>query len=345
MGDLNKKITDFHYGKKSPLFFLLFLLPSILYFIVISIKNYLYEIGFFVEEKVNAYVICVGNLTTGGVGKTPVVIEIANYLSSLNKRVTILTRGYGGKLDKKQIHLVKSGNEILIDDSNLSGDEVNLIAHSTKNVGIVVSADRVAGAKYAIEKLDADIILMDDGFSNRKIYKDLNLILIDEFKMFGNNKVLPLGPLREPVSEIKRANKVLFINKNEIKNKKYYDFIEKLKKPYSVCKMILSEAYNIKTGEILEVDKDIIAFSGIGQPEQFYSSLAEKYNIKGTMSFNDHFEYSQKIMDEIVLKMKETNSEAIITTEKDMVKLLKLNNIDNVFVVKLKADFDVESIF
>ena len=344
MGDLNKKITDFHYGKKSPLFSLLFFLPSVFYKFGINLKNFLYDKNFLVEEKVNAYVICVGNLTTGGVGKTPVVIEIANYLASLNKKVVILSRGYGGTLDKKMTHLIKTYNEILIDDPKLSGDEVNLISHLTNNVAIITSTDRVKGAKFAIEKLDADIILMDDGFSNRKIYKDLNLILIDEFKMFGNGKVLPLGPLREPIFELKRANKILFINKNGIKNRKFNDFLERLKKPYAFCKMTLSEPYNIQTQEILE-DDDVIAFSGIGQPTQFYSSLAEKFNLKGVMSFNDHFEYNQKVIDEINSKMVECNAKVIITTEKDMVKIKKFDNIDKIFAVRLKANLNVEELF
>lgn len=336
MKELNKKITDFHYGKFSLFFSSLFFIPSFFYFLVISIKNFLYEKGFLKEFKINSTVICVGNLTTGGVGKTPVVIELANYLLQNGKKVSILSRGYGGKADKTVPLLVRNEKEIIIDDVELTGDEVNLISKNTAAF-VVICADRKKGAEYISNVLKADIILMDDGFSNRKIYKDLNLILIDTEKMFGNGFCLPFGPLREPVSEIKRAGSVVFIDKTGKKNPKLDNFINALKIPYQICKMKTGEIYNIKTGEIFPENLPVFAFSGIGSPEQFYNKLS---NVKETMSFNDHIEYNQKIVDEINGKMAEYNLEYAVTTEKDMVKLLKFKNIEKFYALKLKPELN-----
>ena len=139
--NIKKKITDFHYGKKSALLTALFILPTVFYFLFINIKNFLYKINFLKETVVEPFIICVGNLTTGGVGKTPVVIELANFLAEKNLKVAILSRGYQGKLDNKKVNLIKNFDEILIDDPILSGDEVNLISKKTKNVVVVTSSE------------------------------------------------------------------------------------------------------------------------------------------------------------------------------------------------------------
>lgn len=341
MNDFKKNITDFHYGKKSTLLSLLFFIPACIYFAIISIKNFLYRINILKEKKAKPYIICIGNLTTGGVGKTPIVIEIANYLQNMGKNVCILSRGYGGKIDNSKPILVKD-EKILIDNANLVGDEVNLISKNVK-CAVVVCKNRLEGANFAYEKLKSEIVVMDDGFSNRKIKKDLNILLFDTKKLTGNGFCLPLGPLREPLSETKRADKILFIDKNNKKNEKLDNFTSKLKIPYSVCKMENDKIYNIKTGEVLSESKDIIAFSGIGSPEQFYEKL-NNFNLKDTISFNDHVEYNQKTIDEIVEQAKKMNAKYILTTEKDMVKLLKFKNIENIYVLKLKPKLNFDEI-
>lgn len=343
MKDFKKHITDFHYGKSSLLLNFIFFIPSVFYSIIIKFKNFLYEKKILKEEKINAKVICVGNLTTGGVGKTPVVIELANYLSDKGKKVCVLSRGYGGKLGKKEPSVIKNYNEILIDDADLTGDEVNLISHRVKNSSVIVSSNRLKGAKYAYEKLNSDIIIMDDGFSNRTLYKDLNILLFDIKKLTGNGFCLPMGPLREPVSEMKRAQKILFIDKNGEKSENFDKFRAKINLPYSICEMETGEFYNIKTGELLQDKKNITAFSGIGSPEQFYKKL-NSFNLKKTISYNDHYKYSQQDVDEINKIANENNSDAIITTEKDMVKILKFNNIENIYALKLSPKINPDEL-
>ncbi|MCD8025158.1 MAG: tetraacyldisaccharide 4'-kinase [Candidatus Gastranaerophilales bacterium] len=284
--------------------------------------------------------MCVGNLTTGGVGKTPVVIEIANYLAKKN-RVAVLSRGYGGKLDKKLVNLIRTYDEILIDDAKLTGDEVNLIAKRAENFCVITSKDRIKAVQFAKEKLNADIIVMDDGFSNRKIYKDLNLILIDTKKKFGTGCYLPLGPLREPVLELCRADRIIFTDKNS--SKIPVEIANKYNLPYTVCKMIPEKIYNIKTGEILQKNIKVAAFCGIGSPEQFYAQLSGLgYDVIKEYSFDDHVEYNQKIIDEMLENL---TALPFITTEKDAVKLKNLKNTENIYALELKPDLNLEEIF
>lgn len=338
--DIKKKITDFHYGKKSVLLTVLFILPTVFYFLFINLKNFLYKINFLKEQIVEPFIICVGNLTTGGVGKTPVVIELANFLAEKNLRVAILSRGYQGKLDNKKVNLIKNFDEILIDNPILSGDEVSLISKKIKNVVVVTSSDRVKAAKYLKENFDIQVIIMDDGFSNRKIKKNLSLLLIDSKNAFGNGFCLPMGPLREPLIEIKRADKIIVVQKGG--SGEINPYITKNIKDFEICKMAKGEIYNIKTGEIID-EKQVLAFSGIGAPDKFYSIL-DNLEIKKTISFDDHFEYNQKTVDIINEELKRLNLKAAITTEKDMVKLLKFQNVDNFYALKLKPLIDFNKI-
>ncbi len=366
MKNFKAKILELHYGKKvTPTAFILFILlfiPNLIYFWVISTKNILYSLKFLKETKVKPYVICVGNLTTGGVGKTPVVIEIANNLSGLSKKVSVLSRGYGGELDNNKVHLVKDYNEILINDPDIVGDEINLISKRADGAAVVMCADRVKAANYAHEKLKAEIVIMDDGFSNRKIKKDMNIVLVDNQKVFGNCFFLPLGPLREPISQLKRANRIMIVDKGvyalqaKVKtNSKLTAQIGSFGVPTIPCNMVDYEIYNIKTGEnLFEVlyekfgenmsEAFALAFSGIGQPEQFYERLKNKMQVKETVDYSDHAKYTQKNVDELNALSEKIGANVIITTEKDMVKIAKFDNIENFYAMKVRANFDLDKL-
>lgn len=334
--NLKNEITKIHYDINSksilPLEFV-----SFFYEKITSIRNYLYDKNILKSEKVNAYVISVGNLTTGGVGKTPVVAELANHFLKQEKQVAIISRGYGGKLSNKKVNVISNGSKIFY-NAQQAGDEPYWFAENITGANVLTCSNRAKAAKYAVQNLGVEIIILDDAFQHRKIQRDLNLVLIDSEKLLGNGKHLPAGPLRENMNGLKRADKVIIINKSAQKVEK--DILSNIFRSFDeektfVCNVIPSYTYNIKTAEVLPLKADVFGMCAIGQPEQFYNFLRQKFNLLDTITFDDHHSYNYNE----VSKLKGN----VVTTEKDAVKLQKFD-LDNIYAMKLKLELDVEGL-
>ena len=184
--NFKSKITQLHYDKNAEGFFVdLLEFFSLFYGLVSKLRNNLYDNGILKEEKVNANVISVGNLTTGGVGKTPVVMALAKYFVEKGEKVAVITRGYGGKLSNKKVNVISDGIN-LFQTAEKAGDEAYLLAVNLNMCAILTCKDRVKAAKYAIDKLNVTKIILDDGFQHRRIHRDLNLLLVDSEMRFGN---------------------------------------------------------------------------------------------------------------------------------------------------------------
>ena len=212
--NIKTEITKIHYNKNAKGFLIKLLeFASIFYGIGSRLKNWLYDQNILKPEKVNAFVISVGNLTTGGVGKTPVVSEIAKYFILKGEKTAIISRGYGGKLSNKNINVISDGQKIYY-NANLAGDEPFWLAENTKGAAVITSKNRYKACEYAIENLGVTKIILDDGFQHRKLYRDMDIILMDSEKCFGNEKLLPAGPLREGIESFKRVNKLVIVSKN-----------------------------------------------------------------------------------------------------------------------------------
>lgn len=336
--NLKSKITEIHYKKNSKSLLLPLLeFFSFFYSKITAFRNYLYDIGLLKEIKVNAFVISVGNLTTGGVGKTPLVAELAKFYLAQDKNVAIISRGYGGKLSAKKVNVISNGQEIFY-TAKEAGDEPYWFAENLKGINVLTCANRVKAANYAIQNLGVNVIILDDAFQHRKIQRDLNLVLIDSEKLLGNQKHLPAGPLRENISGLKRADKLVIMNKSAKKTDKNVlsSIFEKYDEENTfICNVVPGYTYNIKTNEVLPLKTDVIAVSAIGQPEQFYSFVRQKFNLTMEVTFNDHHQY--KIND--INKYKGN----IVTTEKDAVKL-KSFNLNNIYAMKLKLDIDIKGL-
>lgn len=336
--NLKKEITKLHYNKSSNHWIMPILeFLACFYEKITSFRNNLYDRNILKTKKVNAFVISVGNLTTGGVGKTPVVAELANYYKKQEKNVAIISRGYGGKLSNKNVNLISNGSEIFY-TAEQAGDEPYWFAENLAGVNVLTCSNRVKAANYAIQNLGVNVIILDDAFQHRKIERDLNIVLIDSEKLLGNKKHLPAGPLRENIEGLKRADKVLIINKSTQKVEK--DILSRIFKTFDeektfVCDVIPGYTYNIKTNEVLPLKADIFGMCAIGQPEQFYNYLRQKFNLLDTITFDDHHSYSFNE----VSRLRGT----IVTTEKDAVKL-KQFDLDNIYAMKLKLDMDIEGL-
>lgn len=338
------KISKIHYDQKPKgVFFELLKFCSVFYAIGSRLKNKLYDKKILTPKKVDAFVISIGNLTTGGVGKTPVVAEIANYYTEQGEKVAIVSRGYGGKLSNKNINVISDGEKIYY-EADLAGDEPFWLGKNTNGACIITCKNRYEGAKFAVSKFGATKIILDDGFQHRRFHRDLDIVLIDSEKGFGNENLLPAGPLREGLEAFDRIDKLIVVSKNtdHIRAEKYAKIIgKKLKKDTVVCYNEPDFAYNIFAPEekLLKGEK-ILAFSAIGQPEQFYKFLND-YDVLKTIDFDDHHIYTQSDIN----KFLEFGVKKLITTEKDSGKLLNLDFKDaKVFALKLKTKLDIEKL-
>ena len=336
--NLKTTITKIHYNKNvSGIFFNLLKFCSLFYGAAAAVKNYLYDKKILKAKKVNAFVISVGNFTTGGVGKTPVVAEIAKYYVANGEKPAIISRGYGGKLNNKFVHVISDGINLYY-FAKMAGDEPYWLSVNIDGCAVVTCSNRYKAAKYAIEKLGCTKIILDDGFQHRKLHRDTDIVLVDSEKMFGNENLLPAGPLREGTEGFKRLNKLVIVSKN-----KDHARAEKLAKILSkkqgvntvVCKTEPDYVYNIISGEHLEKGAEITALSAIGQPEQFYNFLEDDYIIKNKITFDDHHQYSLEDIKNI--------QGNIVTTEKDAVKLATFNK-PNIYALKLKTILPVEEL-
>lgn len=245
--------------------------------------------------RVSVPVICVGNVAVGGSGKTPLVIELAKLLQQQGYIPHILSRGYGAKLTKPI--LVSNQHEV-----SAVGDEPLLLA---KAAPTWVYADRRKTADLAIQA-GATVLLMDDGFQNPGLYKDVQLLVIDVAQGFGNGYVLPSGPLREPLQDaVTRASAVLLYN-----GKSNLSWTEA--KPVFQVELVSNQQ---PTAE------HYIAFAGIGRPEKFFNSLKDNgFSLLKTISFPDHYAYRDKDIQQLITLAKQYQAR-LITTEKDAIKL------------------------
>lgn len=326
-------LTKLHYAKslsvKDGLVSSLLVVPSAFYSSVVSLRNWLYEARVLKSYSVNAFVVSIGNLTTGGTGKTPVVCALAEYLSRVEgKKVAVISRGYGGKLSNKQINVVSDGNQVFY-SAEMAGDEPYLMARSLKGVAVVTSKDRVAAAEYAVKHFGAEIIVLDDGYQYRRLKRDFNVCLVDGFKLFGNQRVLPGGPLREDTSGVQRADAVLVAYKNtNVAAQESSDFVENVCSKYGkqVCTSFINPAGPFKSYDFDEPSgKVFYAFTGIGQPESFYESLAGLgLKVLKTRTFADHHPYSESDLVDMLEEAAAFGANALITTEKDSVKVLEV---------------------
>ena len=326
--NIKSKITKLHYSGERTLLYYILSIPTIFYSLITKIRNTLYDLNIIKAVKVNANVIAVGNLTTGGVGKTPLVSEIAKYYLSKGEKTAVISRGYGGELSSKNVNVISDGEKIFY-EAKKSGDEPYWYAQNIKGLIVITCSSRVKAAQYAIEHFGVKNIILDDAFQHRKIYRDKNILVIDSEKRFGNAKQLPQGPLRESLTNIRRADKIVVMSKASNNYEKVIEFAEELNA--QICDAGPAEVYNIKTGVHLPNDVEAVAVCAIGQPEQFFKFLSPRFIIRDKIVFDDHHIYKKSELENIKMP--------IITTEKDAVKI-KDFNLDNVYALKLRLNIN-----
>lgn len=250
-------------------------------------------------------VICIGNFSAGGGGKTPTAIAVANLLKAMGKTPAFLTRGYGGS--------AKGVVKVAGQDAEAVGDEPLLLGEAAPTF---VSADRVAGAK-AIEETDADVIVMDDGFQNPSLAKDLSLIVVDAGSGLGNGRVIPAGPLRAPLdAQLARAGALLVIGEGKKADTVIAKF-EAASKPVLHAKIAPAPHMDPRWLSVLPV----IGFAGIARPSKFFATLKSNgARLIASHAFGDHHRFTEKEARGL-LEEAEAKSAMLVTTEKDWARL------------------------
>ena len=325
-----------------------FLIPlSWIYGCIIWIRNQLYDLGWIKGVVFNKPIISIGNITSGGTGKTPMVIYLAQLLQKNGKKPGIISRGYGRKSQGLQV--VHNGKK-LIASVEMAGDEPFLMANMLKNVPIIVSKNRIKGIKQLIDYYFVDVIIMDDGFQHRKVNRNLDILTISSNDKKIGYRLFPWGNLREPLKNINRANYVIYTKTVNHKTPAIHSEFQPFLKtsPINSSLLPILMKYNASSyKKSPPPDKPIFAFCGIAEPNSFINSAKElSLKIKGRNFFQDHQEYTEAVIKELSEQIKVCNINQVVTTEKDMVKLPEsfLTEFE-VYVIKIDVIFKNESAF
>ncbi|MEE8185094.1 MAG: tetraacyldisaccharide 4'-kinase [Thermodesulfobacteriota bacterium] len=298
-------------------------LLSLLYGLAIRVRFFLYSSGILHARKLPCKVISIGNITVGGSGKTPMAIFMAEYLANRGLRTAIVSRGYGGSL--------KGGEAIVSDGSNIllgpkeAGDEPYLMAKKLRDVIVAVGANRYKIGSDIINRFKTQCIILDDGFQHIRLKREMDILLIDSARGFGNSYLIPRGILREPLDGIGRAD-VLMIKNNNKKDLYLGAKVPTISFHYRPTRLEGLDGESKMDISVLK-RKRVFAMAGIANPEAFIKTLKDTgAEVISTLFYPDHHWYSLHDLKDIKEKIKRMQGgvELVVTTEKDMARLRHL---------------------
>lgn len=299
--------------------------PGALYRCAVAVRNALYDSGRLPARRLPCPVLSVGNLSVGGTGKTPLTSFLAAILREAGYRVGVVSRGYGRRSGRRAL-LVSDGRSLVADAAD-AGDEPFLIARDNPAVAVAVGADRFEAARLLLARHPAEVILLDDGFQHRGLARDLDLLLLDGRDPWGNGKMLPLGPLREPLSATGRADAIVLTRSDGRRPASLDPILTRYNPDAAVfhCRL--------EAGTFVRPDGESVAplslrgfaayaFSGIARPERFEEDLvALGLRLVGRRRFPDHHRYRPEQIDRLAREARARGAEVLVTTEKDLVRL------------------------
>lgn len=290
---------------------------SFFYGLLMRLRCGLYRSGLKSSYRASVPVISVGNLIVGGTGKTPMVDFLARYISRHSIRCAIVSRGYGGNYRQQVARVLDADGQAKLTAAEC-GDEPYLLARRNPMVPVYVARTRKLGVQAA-ERDGARLILLDDGFQHLAVQRDLDIVLLDAQRPFGNGRMLPAGILREPRSALQRAGLVVVTRSDKVASHPLH-----YQGPVLRSRHQPAEALTTLGGEIVPAEdyagKSCLAFAGIARPEEFFQALRNfgLGNIE-EVSLADHQHYNRDILNRLLRSCH--NHDLLITTEKDAVKL------------------------
>ncbi|MBI3004649.1 MAG: tetraacyldisaccharide 4'-kinase [Ignavibacteriales bacterium] len=316
----------------------LLLLPfSLLYNSGVILRNWFFDIGLLPIRKALVPVISVGNISAGGVGKTPLVEFLARKLGTNNK-VAVISRGYGRK---SKGYLVASNGRQRCAEAWKAGDEASQLAEKLDGTVVLVDEKRTRAADHAVRDFQASVLLLDDGFQHRYLHRDLNIVVLGLEDLVKRDFPLPAGNRRETLSALQRAD-VIGISRCE--NKEGYEkartiLLRIIDKPMFAFRTRVKAIRSGVTKKEVKVERrKPIAFSGIGEPSAFSETLKSiGIRVVDHVVFRDHHWYSASDIDRIQNLFRSHQSDAILTTEKDISRL----SGDNTFGQKFLEEYPV----
>jgi tetraacyldisaccharide 4'-kinase len=308
--------------------------PAKLYELGVRLRVAAYETDYLKQKRLDAFVIGIGNVTVGGTGKTPMVEYIARYLKSEDQRVAILTRGYGRKSSGLRVINKQASESKSAKSYKEYGDEPLMLARALPDVSIVINKDRHEAGRWAETNLGSEVLILDDAYQHLSLARDLNILLIDATDPFGDFEIIPFGRLREPLYAIKRADAIIVTRADRPFDQGQVNAIIKYfcgdKVPVMYVYSVITRLSHLETGESYEASEfrgwNMAALCGIGNPQAFTDDILQAgMNIVSENFFADHYAYTQKDIDRVISEARASGADAIITTEKDAVRLEELN--------------------
>jgi tetraacyldisaccharide 4'-kinase len=299
---------------------------------LMAARSFLYRNGIWKREKMAVPVISVGNLTMGGTGKTPVVQYIAGLLAEKGCKPAIISRGYGGKA-KGRINIVSNGKTVFL-NAREAGDEPRFLAETLPGIPVLTGKVRIYPCRYAIEQLGCDVLILDDGFQHLSIVRDIDLVLFNALTLAGNKRVFPGGPLREPFSALSRADAFLLTGALRESSDALRQFNGLLRRSAPDRPVFFStyqasscrKLHETATVPLGTMPTPLYGFCGIAEPERFRKSLEDcGIKLTGFSALRDHQQYSSELLEKIACSALESGAAALITTEKDSVKIQALS--------------------
>ena len=291
---------------------------SWLYAGAIRLRNHRYDRPG-AAERVGVPVVSVGNLTVGGTGKTPLVGWLVRQLQQRGLRVAVVSRGYGGDAGRGPL-VVSEGHGPMVSPARC-GDEPYLLARTLPDALVIVGSDRAGSARAAL-RLGARVIVLDDGFQHRRLARDLDIVLLDGARPLGNRRLLPAGTLREPASQLSRANLIVATRCSSGESLRA---IESEIRRHNASAPVLraidrARGFFDRRGAPVAAPTRAVAFCAIGRPAAFRHDLeAQGVELVSFHPFRDHHRFTPRELQELS-RMAERHHAALVATEKDLAR-------------------------
>jgi len=346
---LNRKVIALFYNRDEGVLLKLLLSPllllSVFYGLAVRLRLLLYKKNLLSSREIPARVLCVGNITVGGTGKTPLVMTIARFLAGKGMKVGIVSRGFSRKSHGSFV--VSSGAGALLGVEE-AGDEPFLMAQKLSGIPVAVGEDRHSACSLLLKYQALDVIILDDGFSHLSLKRNLDILMFKAGRGIGNGHLLPRGPLREPLKEIKRALACVIVGRDiELQS-----FINRLHPDARIfeAKYRLTGFRSVSDGQLMSLmdmrKAKLFAFCGIADPDSFFSTLLEEnLNICGKVAYPDHYWYTEKDLNNMSIMKENARADFAVTTEKDYARFARSLSLERLPLLVAECDLSVEESF